>query len=421
MVCPAFAPPLYRAPLQGSTRQASLRQGFPARTSGRNARRADLAGRVTGLAARWLAIGALLLGALALMGCESSKSKTAASTSTKHTKYVYVADEDGADVWGFSFSYSTGTLTVMGGFPVATNITHPAQGCADPEGRWLYMPDGFAGTVEGWQITEATGALTHVPGSTFASNTGGAQCVVDASGRYLYVITDSYALSAFLISQTDGSLTPIVGSANADFMAQEAIATDAAGKYVFTTSADNESLSSFTISPSTGALTVHGFGTETQAAGDIQGVAVAPSGNFVYVADDGGRILATPVSNGVAQLASSVAVSAGFSSGLYLAITPNGRFLYDSNFVASPGRFGVFAVNTSTGALTEATFSPQSVFDGPKQLGLDPTSAFAFASFSDDDKVASYSINSTTGQLTEILYTAPPGAVLLQGPVVVNY
>jgi 6-phosphogluconolactonase len=89
----------------------------------------------------------------------------------------------------------------------------------DPSGKFAYVANAGDNTVSGYTINSATGALTAIAGSPFASGGSGPLSVaVDPSGKFAYVVNGSVTdfagvnVSGYTINSTTGALTAIAGS-----------------------------------------------------------------------------------------------------------------------------------------------------------------------------------------------------------------
>lgn len=82
------------------------------------------------------------------------------------------------------FGSSDGELTAVGS-AVPTGGTLPASVTFDPQGRFLVVTDGTAGTVTPFTFNGTTGALT--AGTAVTLGSGANQAAFDAAGNYLFV------------------------------------------------------------------------------------------------------------------------------------------------------------------------------------------------------------------------------------------
>ena len=66
-----------------------------------------------------------------------------------------------------SIDVNTGALSPLAGFPFAVDANATSIGI-DPTNQFLYVSNGGAGTVTGFNLNAATGALAPMSGSPFA-------------------------------------------------------------------------------------------------------------------------------------------------------------------------------------------------------------------------------------------------------------
>jgi 6-phosphogluconolactonase len=206
--------------------------------------------------------------------------------------FLYVSENWGTEtlVYAYLVNTSDGELTPVAGSPFDTGIAEFAWGVAvDPGGRFLYVTAG-ASQVAALAIA-ADGSLTPIVGSPF--DTGDATPVaatVDPSGHYLYVSNEGSAqgsVSAFSIDSATGSLTPIPGSPFATVANGGPIqlATDLQGTHLYVPLC-NGGVFGFDIE-STGALTPMPASPFAISA-DTNEVTVDPARNFLFVGFPGG-------------------------------------------------------------------------------------------------------------------------------------
>jgi 6-phosphogluconolactonase len=171
-------------------------------------------------------------------------------------------------------------------------------------------------------------------------------------------------------------------------------------------------ISAFNIDTATGALTA--VGPATVVGGTPMGIAIDPSGRFVYVANTANdNSIYTTVDNPTysINLATGALTQTGsFSSGGradFVSVDPLGRFVYAVSHVSGvsleprPGVVSVYGLGSSAGALT-AIGNPITVRTSPTSLVIDPSGKFAYVTNFNLDIVSIYSIDAATGTLTEI-------------------
>lgn len=321
-------------------------------------------------------------------------------------------------------AYNVGVLTqptgqscaVTGGSGTVTNaaVTSVAVTCTTNTYTVGGTISGLTGTglvlkdtVNNHQTTVAANA------TTFTISPG-----VASGGTYAVSVLTQPSTPAQLCRVTAGS-----GNITTANVTSVAVKCTNVGQVVFAANTyDNGpgSLASFTIDPTTGALTAT-TGVPTVPAivpttdQGPMGLAVDPTGNFLYVANQGTACTTTCVGNDLAVWpinangtlgteGTAVTISAT-NAPVGLAVTPAtaGSFL----FVGSNDSVGVVeAFHPLAGVLgAQLAGSPYPSGDVPYHLVVDSTQKFVFAANLDVPAVTGYSIGAL-GTLTPIVETA---------------
>jgi 6-phosphogluconolactonase (cycloisomerase 2 family) len=110
----------------------------------------------------------------------------------------------------FSLNATTGVPTEVSGSPFATTSA-PFDLAISPNGKFVYTvgtntTTATTGSIEGFQMDLASGALTKLSGSPFSSLPTAAQCMFDQSGTAL-VCSGGSSLFVLGASTSTGSLT----------------------------------------------------------------------------------------------------------------------------------------------------------------------------------------------------------------------
>ena len=176
-------------------------------------------------------------------------------------------------------------VTTPGATPVAVG-SNPRVVAIEPSGRFVYVAGDLDGTISGFAIDQVTGVPTPLPGSPFA--TGGSlpiPVVIDRSGRFMYVgqSVGSFdgSIAVFAIDATTGALSHIPGSPFpnvANFGRIAALALSPDGRFLFT---GGSALATYSVNPVTGVPTRIAW-----RAGYYYGLAVDPTGRFIFGVDD---------------------------------------------------------------------------------------------------------------------------------------
>jgi 6-phosphogluconolactonase len=168
-----------------------------------------------------------------------------------------------AQIAAFTVSTTNGSLTPVSGSPFPTGF-FPRTIAVDPAGKFLYatISSSFMGTstaVYAYIIDATSGALTAVPGSPFPAGENPVSAAVDVSGRFLFVANNAdsangNSVSAFSIDPSTGVLTAIPGSPFAASPFPLFVAVDPSGQYVYVGLDSSPGIAAFVINQTTGAL-----------------------------------------------------------------------------------------------------------------------------------------------------------------------
>jgi 6-phosphogluconolactonase (cycloisomerase 2 family) len=296
-------------------------------------------------------------------------------------------------------------------FLVTGGEMFPHSVAVDPTGKFVYVANwgcsaASAGSVSMYTIDATTGVLTSI--GTVAAGMAPVSVAVDPTGKSVYVVGGS--ISAYNINGTTGALTPIGAVSGSG---GSSLALHPTGKFAYVGAGfPAESVSMFIIDPTTGALTFIGTigAALNESSNDIE-VAMHPSGKFAYAVGDNcaldtftGNVDAYSInltSGTLSSIGSPVAAGVCPSS---VAVDPLGRFAYvtDDSGLNGPqdDNVAIYAIDGTTGALTGIGLAGTGM--GPRFVAVDPTGKFAYvANFLSND-VSMYTINGTTGALTSI-------------------
>ncbi|HEV2469531.1 MAG TPA: beta-propeller fold lactonase family protein [Candidatus Sulfotelmatobacter sp.] len=287
------------------------------------------------------------------LACSSGKANFNSPTCSS-CQFVY-ATTNSAQILTFQIA-SDGSL----GAPQSTAGPANATGISTIGDGWtasfLYVSDPGNNAIRVYNISSMDGSLSPSSlGPYPVSNTPGALAVV---GTILYVASSSGNIFAFTINQ-DGSLTGVVGSPFQAGAGLSHLAVASAGTatllYGANTDDANGSISAFSIATNGVLTAVAGSPFPTVSGGGPEGFYV--SGKVLYVA--------LKNSNAVAALA-----------------------------IASDGSLGLIA--------------PFPAGKGTTSLG--GADGFLFAANNSDGTISSYSINATSGMLTQVPGSPFPAA-----------
>ncbi|HZS26364.1 MAG TPA: beta-propeller fold lactonase family protein [Candidatus Angelobacter sp.] len=317
---------------------------------------------------------------------------------------------------------SNGSVVPVAGSPFDEGLGTPdvIQIVGDVKGRFVYVLNVDATAVEmtigepgiaGFKIDRQTGALTSVPGSpiTFPQRNNNFM-VMDGTGHFLFEpngLGDSAStgFDVYAIDQNTGTLTKTTSTSNAPPLGNFAAAS-ADGQFVF--NAGNGLVEAFSIVSSTGQLLADGAPIST--GGSAGPIAASSDGKFLYVANaNEGTVAVFAVGAGGALSmvsGSPFAIDPGAES---LELTPDGKFLYVAAFTdtATSANQTVkgYAVNPGAGTFTPI---PGAIVNNVDSVTIDFSGKFAY--ISSPGSLFTYSIDPTTGALTQLSHTTAPSS-----------
>ena len=268
-----------------------------------------------------------------------------------------------------------------------------------PSNKFVYMPDGSQ--ILAYGIAN-NGFLQAVAGSPF-SVPGGSALKFTPNGAFAYTNTGA----EYSVNVTSGALTQI-GTATLGNLPFD-VTLAPSGKFLYIPNFNDATISGFTVNLTTGALTA--ISGSPFADGDTRpsAVAVSPNGKYLFVANAstnnvGSTSLFSINSTTGALTPVTGSPFPGSGAGNGITVDPTSHFVY----VASTG-IDAYAINQTTGALTAITGSPYTIPAAANGVTVDPTGRFLYASIfgnltsaQTSQDVITYSINTTTGALTEI-------------------
>jgi len=359
---------------------------------------------------RTIAAAAVLSGLGFLAGCGSKSNPMPCNcTNPGASSYLYAAVANSI----LSFKLGTdGTPTLL----ASQSGPNDSGGLvADPASKFLYVSDFSNGEIDAFTISKSTGVLTQVTGSPFSTGpapSGG--IAIDPQTRFLYLPNSSGVLG-YTINSSTGALTPIAGSPfPAGNTPMQAI-VDPTGKFLYASNNGDSmgTISAYSIDSISGALSpIAGspFATQANFPGPA-GFAFGGGGKFLYVGM-AGTASANNVVTGFAvdsttgaltQLAASP-FAAGKDPG-HIASDPKGKFLFTAN--SQDNTVSAFTIDGTSGALTPVAGSPFPAGGGPVSVTVDRDGAFVYVGMqpspiAGNQGLSAFSIDGTSGALTPL-------------------
>ncbi len=287
-------------------------------------------------------------------------------------KFLYVANSADNNIRQYKINATTGQLAKIGSGTVAAGSS-PQWIAVTPNGQFAYAVNFGDGTITPYTVNATTGALS-ANGTAVSSAQLKKPAAAVASNSWLYVTdTSKGTIVSFPIGGT-GTLAPGTTTAISGSAVPGPVIMDPSGQFVYATDENSGLTYYFTVG--TGVLSLAASPYTTSTAGEA-GLAFATStlGNmFLYVAN---QLASTPSitgfqvqGNGSLSLLSGAPftdVSLGQPTGV--AVDPTGSFLYVAN--QSKGTISRFTIDPTTGALSAGAPIPtESTSSGPSFLAL---------------------------------------------------
>jgi len=280
-------------------------------------------------------------------------------------------------------------------------------------GKFAYVAndgcgDSAFGNVSMYTINPTTGVLSSI-GPPVASHDEGAHSVtVDPFGKFAYVANwgegdTAGSVSAYTINATTGALTytETINGVCPGLCGPWSVAVDPSGKFAYVANEAGftpTNVSMFAINTTTGALTP--IGTSATGGRSIS-VTVDPMGKFAYVAapseppGSAGDVSMYAINTSTGALTFTGTVATG-TNPASVVVDPTGKFAYVTN--SGSNDVSMYTINATTGSLT--SIGTIAAGTGPGSVAVNPTGKFAYVTNSGSNDVSMYTINATTGAFT---------------------
>lgn len=327
-----------------------------------------------------------------------------------HKQFVYVTGQGTNEVFEFRVQ-SNGTIVPLGtpNFPVGSN---PSALRSHTSGDFLYISDFSGNDVTQLVINSSNGNLSVPtslsivnptnPTNIFATDKGPVSLVMSPTAPFLYAVNQTAGnVTGFTVDPGTGSLGviqspppgpsspfPIVPASH-----PSAVAIAPAGNFLFVANGTEGTIAVFSIGDK-GVLAQAGLPTSVGAGATPTSIAVEHSGRFLYVTDPAHNAIAgfaiqtggtlTPV-NGSPFVAGAAPIG--------LSIDPQGALLYVAN--SGSNNVSAFAIDAGTGALGAVTGSPFSTGGvGPSAVAVDADTSFLYVTEQGSHDIAAFNIAS---------------------------
>jgi 6-phosphogluconolactonase len=316
--------------------------------------------------------------------------------TTNSNTYLYAAIQASNQIVVYREDPNSGILTVLVGSPITAGpgvqsiAIHPSK-------KFLYAANSGESDVSLFNVA-TDGGLTEVTPRTIVGSSPNL-LAMDSAGSFLYVSNlGSNTISVFSINASSGALTPVgapfpIGSTALN------IKLSPAGDVLFVTIGGNPGFVESFSNPSSANPTA----TSVQAGVNPNGLAIDPSGTFLYTANTGENSISafTIGANGLLTPISGFPLGETFSAPQALFVDNSGKYLY----VANEGSANLAAYGIgSDGGLTVLSNSPFVTNSQPNFITSDTTGKYLFVGnqVSSNAQIQSFSLDGTTGILTSV-------------------
>jgi 6-phosphogluconolactonase (cycloisomerase 2 family) len=341
--------------------------------------------------------------------------------SSRPAGVLFATTQGSTLVDSFGINLKSGVLSQIS--TGAATASAPGPILLDPTGNFAYVLNTGSNSVSTYTVN-SNGTLT---AASTSATTGSLPfgMTMDSAGHFLLVANQgSNNVSVFSISNT--SLSQVSGSPfatgelptpNSPDLPAPAGVTVSANNYVYVANSGQDTVSAFSMDPTTGKL--------TEVAGSPYTVGTAPTGilatttannvRVLYVGNEGSNNLSAFVINDDGTL--TPVVNSPFSAGLgpvAMAVDPTKNFLYVVDM--NSNQVSAYRINTGNGALTG--LNPATVSTGvqPVAIAVHPDGLYMYTANVGSDNLSGFSITVQTGVLVPIQTAAtssrPAGVAL---------
>lgn len=216
-----------------------------------------------------------------------------------------------------------------------------------------------------------------------------------AFSQFVYVVNANNAVSGYSFDSHSGVLAAVPGSPFAAGAEPTGLAVDPTGRFVFIANAGSNNISAYAVESGTGTLRALPGGSFATGSRPVS-LAIDRSGRFLYVANSESSDISAfaigTASGALARVAGSPFSGPAGPAGI--AIDPGNRFVYVAH---TSGSVSAYSINPESGALIRLPGSPFAAGNNATGISIEPRGKFAYVTT--DDGIWAFSIDSTSGAL----------------------
>jgi 6-phosphogluconolactonase (cycloisomerase 2 family) len=330
--------------------------------------------------------------------------------SSSGTRFGFVANQDSDNVSAFALDSRTGELREVAGSPFQTGGDKPTLLTLHPTQPLLYAVNENGASIATYSINADTGALSAM--SPVATGSVPRAFAIDFSGRFAYAAASgSGELFTYAIDPATGVLSEVPNSRVAIGTSFGGMTLERNGRFVYSFNSTAGTITAFALDANTGVPT-QVTGSPFAAGANITLLGMHPNGKFMY-AKRGPQT--QTVANGIAVFAinettgslSEIAGSPFDTSAnpLAIAFDATGRNLYAGHLlVQSTSEFNVraYSVDPDSGALTTISGSPFPSPASPVSLDVDSTGKYLYVANAQSNQLTTYLIDHGDSSLSQL-------------------
>ncbi len=302
--------------------------------------------------------------------------------------------------------------TVDGNMLVAqvTDFSNFVSAAGYPYLEFVYSTGANAGvgTLYGYSIDAANGALTPTAQGIYANGNAVMNHATDRDGRYYYAVSPilgapigspRYALKRYII-ESDGALTSMGQfSLPADVTSTPTIVIGPTGKYAYIVGGSANPLNILQYSIATDGGLVPLSTPAASGGGDPSSLVVAPSGKYAYTVGAGEIRQYTVAADGaLTAMSTPTAATATGTYPIKIVVDPSGKYAYvlnsDSISQYTIGRIGILGTPGTLTLMTPATIATGPL---PTDITVHPSGKYVYVTNAGDTTVSQYEIGASIG------------------------
>jgi 6-phosphogluconolactonase (cycloisomerase 2 family) len=288
---------------------------------------------------------------------------------------------------------------------------------SDPQGRFLFIPGELSSIIApnffqtGYSINSSTGAVA----SSAAGDVVGLSPAFHPNGKFLYVagpgiLTNPSSFQGIVgVDLSTANFAPVPGSPFSVGQEMGFLSIDPAGHFLYATvflnpglPPTNPAFETYSVDPTTGTLTL--ISTDNSPGVQPSGkIIFHPSGKFAYALNirSGSPALDLYSVNATTGVLTFISTQANASFSLLMH--PSGNFLYGcmAGPVGQPCQPVGYRIDNNTGVLTAIPGFSLGAVDGTN-LVIDKSGQFAYALGQGGSQIFVYSIDASTGLMTQM-------------------